>query len=73
VRSRHPSRRTDDYNYNESVTHIGADPSTLAVAHQGPVYPTDGTGLGRGIADRRSAAVGPGEAEAVELLELPAE
>ena len=33
-----------DYNYNESVNDIGTDPSTLAVAHQGPVYPTNGTG-----------------------------
>ncbi len=33
-----------DYNYNESVNDIGADPSTLAVAHQGPVYPTNGAG-----------------------------
>ena len=33
-----------DYNYNESVSDIGADPSTLAVAHQGPVYPTNGAG-----------------------------
>jgi len=33
-----------DYNYNESVNDIGIDPSTLAVAHQGPVYPTNGTG-----------------------------
>jgi hypothetical protein len=33
-----------DYNYNESVNDIGADPSTLAVSHQGPVYPTNGLG-----------------------------
>ena len=33
-----------DYNYNESVNDIGVDPSTLAVAHQGPVYPTNGLG-----------------------------
>ena len=33
-----------DYNYNESVNDIGIDPSTLAVAHQGPVYPTNGAG-----------------------------
>ena len=33
-----------DYNYNESVNDVGVDPSTLAVAHQGPVYPTNGTG-----------------------------
>ena len=33
-----------DYNYNESVNDIGVDPSTLAVAHQGPVYPTNGAG-----------------------------
>ncbi len=33
-----------DYNYNESVNDIGVDPGTLAVAHQGPVYPTNGTG-----------------------------
>jgi hypothetical protein len=33
-----------DYNYNESVNDIGADPATLAVTHQGPVFPVDGTG-----------------------------
>ncbi|HKD16441.1 MAG TPA: hypothetical protein VKG23_01140, partial [Thermoanaerobaculia bacterium] len=33
-----------DYNYNESVNDIGADPSTLAVTHAGPIFPTDGTG-----------------------------
>jgi len=33
-----------DYNYNESVNDIGIDPGTLAVAHQGPVYPTNGAG-----------------------------
>ena len=33
-----------DYNYNESVNDIGVDPSTLAVTHQGPVYPTNGAG-----------------------------
>ena len=33
-----------DYNYNESVNDIGVDPSTLAVNHQGPVYPTNGLG-----------------------------
>ena len=33
-----------DYNYNESVNDIGTDPSTLAVNHQGPVYPTNGLG-----------------------------
>jgi S-layer homology domain len=39
-----PSGAYGDYNYNESVNDIGADPSTLAVTHQGPVFPTDGTG-----------------------------
>ncbi len=39
-----PSGATGDYNYNESVNDIGADPATLVVAHQGPVYPTNGTG-----------------------------
>ena len=39
-----PSGAYGDYNYNESVNDIGADPATLAVAHQGPVYPTNGTG-----------------------------
>jgi hypothetical protein len=33
-----------DYNYNESVNDIGIDPSTLAVTHEGPVYPTNGLG-----------------------------
>ncbi len=33
-----------DYNYNESVNDIGIDPSTLAVTHQGPIYPTNGLG-----------------------------
>ena len=33
-----------DYNHNESINDIGVDPSTLAVAHQGPVYPTNGLG-----------------------------
>ena len=39
-----PSGITGDYNYNESVNDIGPDPGTLAVVHQGPVYPTNGTG-----------------------------
>jgi hypothetical protein len=39
-----PSGAYGDYNYNESVNDIGVDPSTLAVAHQGPVFPTDGSG-----------------------------
>jgi S-layer homology domain len=33
-----------DYNYNESINDVGTDPATLAVAHQGPVYPTNGAG-----------------------------
>src|SRR5512135_1423523 len=39
-----PSGAYGDYNYNESVNDIGVDPSTLAVTHQGPVYPTNGLG-----------------------------
>ena len=39
-----PSGAYGDYNYNESVNDIGVDPSTLAVTHQGPVFPTDGSG-----------------------------
>ncbi len=35
---------TGNYNYNESVNNIGTDIATLAVVHQGPVYPTNGTG-----------------------------
>jgi S-layer homology domain len=39
-----PSGATGDYNYNESLNDIGADPATLAVAHQGPFLPTNGAG-----------------------------
>nr|MDP9121338.1 hypothetical protein [Acidobacteriota bacterium] len=36
-----------DYNYNVSVDSIGPDPNTLAVAHQGPVYPVSGGTFGQ--------------------------
>ena len=39
-----PGGSTGAYNYNESVNDLGAALGTLAVAHQGPVYPTNGLG-----------------------------
>jgi hypothetical protein len=39
-----PGGSTGVYNYNESVNDLGASLATLAVAHQGPVYPTSGAG-----------------------------
>jgi hypothetical protein len=39
-----PSGAYGDYNYNESVNDVGTDPSTLAVTHEGPIFPVDGTG-----------------------------